>query len=129
MILTDSDAVWLRSPFDELNLHSSKSEIISSRAWWPWAQSKVSNHTHNPTDQISLNEQLYTWEIRWDNPMSVSNSTQPNMGRVDLHSILNTFSSNRSNRSLTHTLEEQEGLIANSLFKDHFLVTLLPHST
>eukprot|EP01041_Mallomonas_annulata_P004547 gene4547-9020_t len=34
IIFSDSDALWIRNPFEDLSAYSAS--IISSRAWWPW---------------------------------------------------------------------------------------------
>lgn len=36
VVLSDSDALWLRDPFVDISKQQSESSIISSRAWWPW---------------------------------------------------------------------------------------------
>lgn len=38
VILSDSDAIWLKDPLPTLSTYSQDSEIVSSRAWWPWPQ-------------------------------------------------------------------------------------------
>eukprot|EP01031_Cornospumella_fuschlensis_P044570 gene44570-54506_t len=41
LILSDTDAFWLRNPYPELNKHVGESQIISSRGWYPWKFSKL----------------------------------------------------------------------------------------
>ncbi|RYH18975.1 hypothetical protein EON65_26655, partial [archaeon] len=41
LILSDTDAFWLKNPYPELNQHASTSLIVSSRGWFPFSISRV----------------------------------------------------------------------------------------